>query len=80
MAINCDPNALIAASTAAKFCCPSPVTLIEIQTYLLAVIAGGSTDPNTLASQAKGFQTLSHETLLQVQTFLLCQIAAASGA
>lgn len=85
MAINCDPNALAAASNAARFCCPSPQTLLEIQTYLLAqmanMISGGATptDPNALAQASKAFQSMSSVQLLQIQTYLLCQIASVSG-
>jgi hypothetical protein len=47
--------------------------MLAIQTYLLAVIAGGSTDPGVLAAQAKAFQGLNGRQL-EVQSFLLCQI------
>lgn len=48
---------------------------MAVQTYLLAVIAGASTDPKTLQQQAKAFQGLSYERLLEVQAYLLCQIS-----
>jgi hypothetical protein len=73
--VNCDTNAL--ALSAKCFDCLSPVTLLEVQTYLLAVIAGVSTDPNTLAAAAKSFQSLNPSTLAEVRVYLLCQIANA---
>lgn len=85
MAVSCDPNSLAQAATAARMCCLSPATHIEVQTYLLqqmAIVLLGSaipTDPSALAQTAKAFQTLSSTTQLEVQTYLLCQIAAVSG-
>ncbi len=75
--ISCDPNDL--AGLAKCFNCESPVTLQQIDTYLLALIAGTSTDPNTLALAAKCFDCLPPATLQQVQVYLLCQIATALG-
>lgn len=73
MAINCDPNAL--AQAAKCFPCLPDVTNFQAQTYLLAVLAGGSTDANTLAQQAKGLSGLSDATLGQIKALLLCRIA-----
>lgn len=50
---------------------------MQVQTYLLAVLAGGSTDPNVLAEQAKCFKCLSTTTLLEIQVYLLCQLVNA---
>ncbi len=75
MAISCDLTDLAAAATC--FDDLSDGQLEQIKTYLLAVIAGGSTDPETLAASAKCFYKLSQEQLLEVQTYLLCQIANA---
>lgn len=73
MAQNCDPNALVQAAACMR-CIPDGMQA-EVQTLLLAIIAGGSLDPTTLANQAKCFKCLPPETLLEVQVFLLCQIA-----
>lgn len=78
MSISCDTNDL--AGAAKCFSCLPPRTLLEVQTYLLALIAGASTDPNTLALQAKCFTCLDTATLQQVRVYLLCQIATAAGA
>lgn len=72
MAINCDPESLAAAAKC--FQCLNEVSREAVNTYLLAVIAGGSTDPETLAQQAAAFQGLQGRHL-QVQDYLLCQIA-----
>jgi hypothetical protein len=69
--VNCDPEALAAAAKC--FECLGAERLAAIDTYLLAVIAGGSLDPETLAAQAKAFQALQGRQL-QVQNYLLCQI------
>jgi len=77
MAISCDPNDLAAIAKCMQ--CENPRTHLEIQTYLLALIAGVTTDANALALLAKNFQTLEPVTLQQVQVYLLCQIATALG-
>jgi hypothetical protein len=69
----CDPESLSISS--ACFDCLDDQMMMAIQTYLLAVIAGGSTDPNVLQSEAKAFQGLSHKSNLEIQAYLLCQIA-----
>jgi hypothetical protein len=62
-------------SAAAKcFDCLSQGQKESINTYLLAVRAGGSTDPTVLLEQAKCFTCLNTAELKQVQTYLLCQI------
>lgn len=70
----CDPDTLLAAAKC--FECIPPGAQAQVQTYLLAVLAGASLDPNVLLEQAKCFRCLDgwHA---QVQTYLLCQIAAA---
>ena len=45
-----------------------------VQTYLLAVIAGGSLDPETLLASAKCFIPLSEEQRESIKAFLLCEI------
>lgn len=42
--------------------------------YLLAVIAGGSLDPDTLLAAAKCFKCYSKKQHMMVQSYLLCQI------
>jgi hypothetical protein len=73
VAQSCDPSDLAAASKC--FCGLSDRELLEVQTYLLAVIAGGSTDPSALAASAKAFGGLPDGVLTQVQAYLACQIA-----
>lgn len=46
-----------------------------VQAYLLAVIAGASTDPKVLVVAAAKFQALSEKELLMVQAYLLCKIS-----
>ncbi len=78
MAISCDPQALVTATSC--YSCLSDVTQMQIQTYLLALIAGVTTDPNALAALARGFQGLDPLPAQQIQVYLLCQIATAAGA
>ena len=73
----CEPNTL--ASDARCFTCLTPVQHMEVQAYLLAVLAGGSTDPNTLAREARCFRCLPPALLEQVKAYLLCQIATNGG-
>lgn len=70
--MDCDTNAL--AEAAKCFKCLPGSTQLEVQTYLLAILAGASLDPNVLQSAAKDFQRLSPASLIEVQTYLLCQL------
>ena len=82
MAINCDPKALADAAKCFQSCIPAGMQP-AVQTYLLAVIAGGSLDPKVLlaAATTPGKSFLVLEGVQQeVQAYLLCQIASASGA
>ncbi len=72
MPITCTPASLAAAAKCFQ-CLPSEQKQ-WIDTYLLAVIAGGSTNPNVLAIAAKGFQGIPDGTLPKIQAYLLCQI------
>ena len=56
------------------FVCLSPVQLRAIDVYLLATIAGVSTDPGTLLNDAKCFLCLTEQQLAAIQAYLLCQI------
>lgn len=68
----CDPNTL---TTAAKcFQCLSHEQQLMVQAYLLALIAGASTNPEVLIAAAAPFQALSEKQLLMVQAYLLCKI------
>jgi hypothetical protein len=71
MAVNCDPNALLDAAKCFR-CIPDGMQA-PVQTFLLAVIAGGSTDPEVLMQQAACFRCADgmHQ---EIQTMLLCQI------
>jgi hypothetical protein len=73
MPVSCNPNDLAAAAKCYTNCM-STEQMLAVQTYLLAVIAGGSTDPNVLVQQAKAFQGLRGRQL-EVQSYILCQIA-----
>lgn len=70
--VSCDPNDLLAAAKC--FSCLDGMHA-QVQTYLLAVIAGASLDPNVLLANAKAFQQLQGASLMEVQNYLLCQIA-----
>lgn len=72
MAVSCEPADL--AELAKCFMCLTPDEREAIKTYLLAVIAGGSTDPETLAESAKCFKCMDLPTHKAVQNYLLCQI------
>lgn len=66
----------IALNEAAKcFYCLEPGELEMVKTYLLALIAGGSTDPQVLLEQARCFTCLMPGELKLVQVLLLDQIA-----
>jgi hypothetical protein len=74
MAVNCDPSTLANAATCFD-CDIPPGQQLAVQTYLLAVIAGGSLDPTTLANAARCFQDcIPKGQQLAVQNYLLCQI------
>jgi hypothetical protein len=72
MATECTPSVLVAGAKC--FDCLNGKQRDLIKTYLLAVIAGGSTDPATLLALAKCFDCLSRKQLRMVQAYLLCQI------
>lgn len=69
----CEPDSL--AESAKCFECLGDDAQAAVQTYLLAQIAGGSTDPGTLLEQAKDFLGLNEQQSQAVQTYLLCQIS-----
>jgi len=48
-----------------------------VKTYLLAVIAGGSTDPETLLEAAKCYICLTPKQLKMLQPYLMCLISNA---
>lgn len=68
----CTPSDLVAESKC--FECLSEKEMLGVQTYLLAQIAAGSTDPSTLNEAAKCFDCLSVKELLTMQVYLMCQI------
>lgn len=66
----------IALNEAAKcWYCLEPGELEYVKTYLLAQIAGGSTDPQVLLEASKCFNCLEPGQNKQVQVYLLDQIA-----
>lgn len=70
MALTCDASDL--AEAAKKFTCLSPDMREAVKTYLLAVMAGGSTDPAVLMPLAACFKCVPDQKALQ--NYLLCQI------
>lgn len=73
MAISCTAEDL--AEAAKCYACLTPKQKEAIKTYLLAVIAGGSTDPATLMEEAKCFLCLTEHQLKAIQVYLTCQAA-----
>jgi hypothetical protein len=75
MAINCDdPNEVLTGAKCFQRCVP-PGMHMALQTFLLAVIAGGSLDPDVLMQQAANFKEKIPEGMqADVQNSLLCQI------
>lgn len=72
MAQSCDRRDLAEAS--ACFTCFNPKEQEAVRTYLLAVIAGGSLDPETLLDAAKCFTCLNQKQVLAIEIYLLCQL------
>ena len=72
MPISCVPEDL--ANAAKCFQCLPTEQKQWIDTYLLAVIAGGSTNPEALALAAAKFQGIPPGMLRRIQAYLLCQI------
>lgn len=67
-----DPASLLNAAKC--FTCLTVDDREAIKTYLLAVLAGGSTDPQTLMEAAKCFTCLDASQQKAIQNYLLCQI------
>lgn len=57
------------------FVCPTSQQSEAIQTYLLAVIAGVSLDPDVLMENAKCFVCLTSQQRDAIKTYLLCVIS-----
>lgn len=74
---SCDPDDLMAAANEIYSKIPAGRQL-AVQTYLMAVRAGVTTNPDELAELAKQFN-FGDQQSLQVQSYLLCQIANGSG-
>lgn len=66
----CDPNTL---AEDAKCMCLSAEQHMQVQTFLLATLAGGSLDPNILAAQAAQLQGIDPGMLMSIKTMLICQ-------
>lgn len=73
-----DPNSL--ADRALCYLCIPDGMMPEVQTWLFSLDPGGpgSSDPNTLAGLARGFQDMEPSTLLQIQVYLLARVAGLS--
>lgn len=74
---SCNPDDLMAAANEIYSKIPAGRQL-AVQTYLMAVRAGVTTNPDELAELAKQFN-FGDQQSLQVQSYLLCQIANGSG-
>lgn len=70
----CEQTAGELLDTAKCFVCLDDHQLLAVTTYLMAVKAGGSTDPGTLLDSAKCFLCLTDQQLLAIQARLLCSI------
>jgi hypothetical protein len=80
MAISCEPSDLVAA---AKCFCFDKKTESAVELYLLALLAGGSMDPSTLAqaAAAAGFMGIQDKRQIDgMRLYLMCEAASASGA
>ncbi len=73
MPIVCEPTDLMDLSRC--FLCLNESQREAVKTYLLAVIAGGSTDPGTLMEEAKCFTCLTPKQLELLQPYLMCLIS-----
>jgi hypothetical protein len=73
MPISCSPSDLAAESSCFE-CGLSEANRSAIRTRLLAVMAGGSTDPQALLTEASAFQNLTLTQLAQIQAYLLCAL------
>ena len=79
MALSCTPASLEAS--AACFHCFTPKQQLEIQTYLLFLIAGqATTTANISAVMAKAacFHCLTEKQLMEIQAYLTCLAAGGS--
>lgn len=66
----CEPNTL---ANDAKCMCLSVEQHMQVQTLLLATLAGGTTDPDILAREARCFCGVPIDTLMAMKSLLLCQ-------
>ena len=73
----CDVTTLLRDARCAP--CLSPDENLQVQTFLLASLAGVSTDPNVLMRLAACFSCMSIMQLMQVKSYLLCQFAGDGG-
>jgi hypothetical protein len=69
----CTPNSLLEAAKCFK-CIPAGAQ-DALTTYLMALKAGGSTDPKVLMAQAKCFRCIPPGQMGALLTYLLCQSA-----
>jgi hypothetical protein len=74
MSIACDSQSLATAAAGLEMQL-SEAQLVAAQTYLLALIAGQSTNAQSLANLSAPFQSLTIQELLAINAALLCQIA-----
>lgn len=79
MAIDCsNPSALANAARCFEQCIPLGFQP-ALETYLLAVLAGASLDPQTLINESNEWCCV-YGLEQRIKAYLLCQIAAAGGA
>lgn len=72
MPLTCTAAAL--AVSAVDFEKYSRAEHLAVQTYLISVAAGGSTDPQVLLTAAKDFLKLDQVSQLAIQNYLLCSL------
>lgn len=70
----CDTDNL--ANLSRCFSCLNPVQHMEVQTYLLAQLAGMSSDPSTLIQAAREFGSIPVPILQLIKTYLLCSLVS----
>lgn len=78
MAVSCEPSDLTAAAKCLD-CIPNSMQM-PVMIYLLATIAGETTDAAALVLKAKCLECIPHDMQMPVMNFLLCTIATQEGA
>lgn len=77
MAIPTEPTELAALSKC--YACLDAHQIEALKTYLLAVLAGGSLDVETIMAEAKCFMCIQQDMATNLQNYLLCQAVNTCG-